>query len=137
MHLNGRLCHSASLSALGALDRRLPVLLLLLLLVLVHLLLHHLNWHWLYWLSAIQTCHLLFQIGVFHFQKLNLPLETEDYLLFGVHLQNWLVLDVHGPRCIIQGRNSLIDISFRGGNTSNHESFRGSTQTVLKKHRQL
>ena len=65
---------------------------------------------WLNWLTTIEASHLLFQVLVLHLEKLNLPLQIENDLLFGVHLQNGLVFNIHGSRGIIEGRNSLIEV---------------------------
>ena len=39
---------------------------------------------------------------ILHFEELYFFIQSEDDLLFRVHLHNWLVLDVHSSRRIIE-----------------------------------
>lgn len=132
MHIYCGLRNSSTLPALCWLNWSLSLWCLLLLLE--YRLIQHLSRHWLNRLSSIQSGNLFFEVIIFHSKKLYLPFQVEDNLLFGIHLQNWLVLNIHCSCSVIQSGNSFIYICFWWRDTCNHESFRGSTKTVLEKH---
>lgn len=68
---------------------------------------HGLDWH-----ATIQLHDLALEVLVFELQQLSLTLQVEDDLLFGVHLNNGLVFDIHSTRCIIQRGDGLVSVRF-------------------------
>ena len=87
--------------------------------------------------ASVEPGDLLFQVLVFHLKKLYLSFQPKNYLLFGIHLQNWFVFDVHGSSSVVQSRDRLIDVLGRRTDARYHQCFRTASQTVLKQHCQF
>ena len=67
---------------------------------------HGLDWH-----ATIQLHDLALEVLILELQQLSLALQVEDDLLFGVHLNNGLVFNIHSTRRIVQRGDSLVSIS--------------------------
>ena len=87
--------------------------------------------------TTIHLHDLTLEVLVLQLQELNLALQVENNLFFLVHLNYWLVLNVHCACRIIQSRNRLIGVYLRGRDAGNHQCSGCSTQTILQQHRQF
>ena len=56
----------------------------------------------LYGYAAIQFVNGVFEEVIFKSEQLDLALEIVDDLFFWIHLDNWLVLYVHGAACVVK-----------------------------------
>lgn len=60
---------------------------------------------------------------ILHFEKLNLFVQAENYLLFWIHLNDWLIFYIHRPSSIIKSRHSLFIVNMTRRDARNHKSF--------------
>ena len=90
-------------------------------------------WH-LYLLPAVQLVHLHLQPVIFELEELYLAPQVINYLLFGVELYHWLVLDVHGSTCVVQCREGLFGVDGGRTHAGDHQRLRCPTETVHEEH---
>ena len=87
----------------------------------MHLLINESLRHWLDWHASIQMHNLSLQILVLHLEQLYFPFEIENYLFFGIYLDDGFVLNIHRSSRKIKCRYRLIPITLRRTNASNKQ----------------